>query len=205
MSWLRARHLGIGGIGGIWAVLAALTAFGTPFCAAAQDITAEVTTQGEFIMVRASVDLPASRATAWSVLTDYDSLAQFIPDMEYSRVVSRGPDGLVVAQKGRYGVLFFARDVEVQLAVIESPPHTVVSRFLSGNVRDMNGRYDLSENASGTRLVYQGRLLPTEDLPPLIGLAMVRYALERHFTAMVREIERRDALERGRTGQRAAQ
>jgi len=199
MSWLRAR------IPGIWAVLAVLTPFAAPFSADAQDISTEVTAQGEFIVVRATADLPASRMTAWNVLTDYDRLAQFIPDMEYSRVVSRGPNGLVVAQKGRYGVLFFARDVEVQLAVIESPPHTVVSRFLSGNVRDMSGRYDLSENGSGTRLVYQGRLLPAEDLPPLIGLVMVRYALERHFTAMVREIERRDALERARTGQRAGQ
>ena len=102
-------------------------------------------------------------------------------------------------------MLFFARDIEVQLAVIESAPHTVVSRFIAGNVRDMSGRYDLSESAAGVRLVYQGRLLPAEDLPPLIGLAMVRYALERHFTAMVREIERRDAAERGRAGQRAAQ
>lgn len=195
MGWLRAR------IPGIWAVLAVVI----PFPAVAQDITAEVTAQGEFINVRASVELPVSRALAWSVLTDYDRLAQFIPDMEYSRVVSRGPDGLVVAQKGRYGVLFFARDIEVQLAVIESPPHTVVSRFIAGNVRDMSGRYDLSETATGMRLVYQGRLLPAEDLPPLIGLAMVRYALERHFAAMVREIERRDALERPRAGQRAAQ
>lgn len=198
MSWLRARNPGI------WAVLAALTSFAVPLPANAQDITTDVTTQGEFIVVRATVDLPASRATTWSVLTDYDRLAQFIPDMEYSRVVSRGPDGLVVAQKGRYGVLFFARDVEVQLAVIESPPHAVVSRFISGNVRDMSGRYDLTENATGTRLVYQGRLLPAEDLPPLIGLAMVRYALERHFAAMVREIERRDAVERNASGQRIA-
>ena len=179
---------------GFWAILAA----SLPFSASAQEIDSEVTRQGEFILVRASVELPASRATAWSVLTDYEHLAQFIPDMEYSRVVSRGPDGLVVAQKGRYGLLFFTREIEVQLGVIESPPHSVVSRFISGNVRDMSGRYDLYENGTGTRLVYQGRLLPVEDLPPLIGTAMVRHALERHFAAMVREIARRDSLERSK-------
>ena len=184
------------GILGFWAFMVATMSI----AAASEEVAFNVSRQGEYISVRASVVLPASRTTAWSVLTDYERLAQFIPDMDYSRVVSRGPDGLVVAQKGRYGLLFFTLEVEVQLAVIESPPHSVTSRLLSGNVRDLSGRYDLIENVCGTKLVYQGRFLPEEDLPPLIGLAMVRHAMQRHFGAMVSEIERRDALERKTPG-----
>lgn len=176
----------------LWMFLAAAC----PFDALAQEVQSEVIRQGEFIRVHASVELPAGRSTVWSVITDYGRMAQFIPDMDYSRVVSRGPDGLVVEQKGRYGMFLFTREVEMRLGVVESPPHSVVLRLISGNVRDMSGRYDLYENGTGTRLVYQGRFLPEEDLPPLIGIAMVRHTLEKHFVAMVREIARRDAQER---------
>jgi carbon monoxide dehydrogenase subunit G len=162
--------------------------------AQAQEFESEAQRQGEFITVQASVDLPVDRRTVWGVVTDYDRLAEFIPDMEYSRVVSRNPPGVVVRQKGEFGILFFSRVVEIELAVVESPPHAVVSRLISGNLRDLSGRYDLEERGEGTRLVYRGRLLPEYDLPPLIGLAMVRHSLNRHFGAMVREILRRDDL-----------
>ena len=50
-----------------------------------------------------------------------------------------------------------------------------------------------------------GVCLPVVDELGLADELTERYALERHFAAMVREIERRDALERSRAGQRAAQ
>ena len=41
------------------------------------------------IDIVAFVDVPADAAVAWSVLTDYNKLADFVPDMHVSRVISK--------------------------------------------------------------------------------------------------------------------
>lgn len=193
---------------------------------AADGVVFSAAREGEFILIKASADLQVDSATAWSVLTDYDHYAEFIPDMHFSRVVSRGDGGMVVEQKGEFGFLLYRQEVEVRMAVIESPPGSmaggtacaaasnappastgdldacargaIVARALSGSFRDLAGRYEVSRSPAGMRLSYDGRLLPDFSLPPFIGLAILRQAMERQFQAMVDEIVRRDSLDRSR-------
>jgi carbon monoxide dehydrogenase subunit G len=164
--------------------------------ACAQEVSVETSRQGEFIIIEASADLQADVRTIWQVLTDYDHLSDFIPDMKSSRVLSRNADGVVVEQKGEFSFLFFSRPVEVQLVVVESPPRRVVSRAISGSFREMSGSYQLEPVPGGIRLLYSGRMVPDFDMPPLFGMMAVRIVAQRRFSAMVREIIRRAALPR---------
>src|SRR3989442_642333 len=59
---------------------------------------------------------------------DYDNLAQFIPDMKSSRVVSRSGDRVVVEQKGEIGFFFYRQPVDVTLEVLERPQRRIVAR-----------------------------------------------------------------------------
>jgi len=169
-----------------------------PRSAAGAEIAIEVVRDGEFVSVRASAELKADPRIAWEVLTDYDHLAEFIPDMHSSRVVQRNSDGVVVEQKGEFGFLFFRQPIEVTMAVSEEPPRRIVARAVAGNMKDMEGSYELQASEAGLRLGYSGRFVPDFFLPPLIGLPIVRRSLERRFRAMVEEIERRDALARAK-------
>src|SRR5258708_28434318 len=54
--------------------------------AAADAIEARIERQGEYITANPSVLMQVDARTAWEVLSDYDHLAQFIPDMKSSRV-----------------------------------------------------------------------------------------------------------------------
>ena len=164
--------------------------------APAHEIAIEIVREGEFVSVRASAELKANARTAWEVLTDYDHLAEFIPDLRSSRVVQRTPDGVLVEQKGEFGFLFFKQSIEVTMAVSEEPPRRIVARAVAGNMKDMEGSYELQPSEAGVRLAYSGRFVPDFFLPPLIGMPIVRRSLERRFRAMVEEIERRDALAR---------
>jgi len=164
--------------------------------AAAEEIRVEVVRDGDFITVKASAELKASPRIAWEVLTDYDHLAEFIPDIHSSRVLRREADGVVVEQIGEFGFLFFRQRIEVTMAVSEEPPWRVVARAIAGNMKDMEGRYELQPSETGIKLGYYGRFVPDFFLPPLIGMPIVRRSLERRFRAMVEEIERRDALAR---------
>lgn len=162
----------------------------------ASEILFTVSRDGDFVVVDARVDLPVSPAMAWSVLTDYEKYPSFISTMRESKIVSRGPDGLVVDQKGSFGFLFFTQDIEVRMLIFETFPSVIEARSLSGSFRDIRGRYDLQSLGNGVRLQYSGRLLPEFRLPPIVGISVVHYVMQKNFTEMVDEILRRDTVAR---------
>ncbi|MDM0032791.1 SRPBCC family protein [Variovorax sp. J22P271] len=177
----------------------ALLALGCAQCtwiaAAAQQVSIDTTSQGEGVVVTAFADMQVDPRTAWSVISDYDHLAEFIPDMQSSRVVRRDGDRLLVDQAGHFGFLFFQQPVTVRLEVVESPRQQhIVARAVSGNLRQMEGRYALEVLATGeVRLSYAGRVEPDFPLPPVVGKAVLRRVMARQFNALVKEIVRRDA------------
>lgn len=157
------------------------------------EISFRVTREGEFILTDSRVDLPVSSALVWAVLTDYERYPRFISSMHESKIISRNPEGSVVEQKGSFSFMFFSQGIEARLLVSEFPPDLIVTRAIEGDFQVMNGRYELRQIGSNTRLSYSGRLVPNLILPPLFGLSIVRYILFRNFREMVDEILRRDA------------
>lgn len=165
-----------------------------PALADPPEIRIQTSRDGEFVTVSAVADMQVDPSVAWEVLADYDHLADFIPDLNSSRVVSRSGNRVRVEQKGQIGFLFFHQHVDVTLEVLEEPPSRIAARSVGGNVRDLETRYELENLAEGVRLNYQGRFIPDFIVPPLIGMPFVRRVIDRRFRAMIAEIVRRDAL-----------
>jgi ribosome-associated toxin RatA of RatAB toxin-antitoxin module len=165
---------------------------------AAEDVVVQAHREGERVSVRAHAVLFAPAHLVWQVLTDYERLPAFIPGISKSTVRLRDGNRLVVEHSGEARFFIFSFPIDVRLEVLESPPLAVSSRTLGGNLRRMDGRYDLAPDMRrGTVLLrYSGEIEPDFALPPLIGLAALRHMAEEQFTAMVAEIERR-AAERG--------
>lgn len=168
--------------------------------ATAQEIWIDSEREGDFITFSASADLKVDQKIAWQVLSDYDHLADFIPDMKSSHIVLRTSDGAMVEQKGEFSFLFFHQPIDVVLAVYEEPQRRIIARAVSGNLRDMEGRYELLASDHGVRLSYFGRFTPDFYVPPLVGMPIVRNLMAKRFRAMVAEIVRRDALAHGKRG-----
>jgi ribosome-associated toxin RatA of RatAB toxin-antitoxin module len=162
---------------------------------AAGDLVVEAQRQGDSIEVRAHATLAAPPALVWEVLTDYERLPSFIPGISRSVVRQRQGNRVLVEQSGEARFLFFSFPIDIRLEVTEGPPEWVVSRAVGGNLRRMNGRYDIQPDAAqkSSSLRYQGAIEPDFHLPPLIGVAAMRSMVEEQFTAMVAEIERRAA------------
>jgi hypothetical protein len=174
----------------------AFVAMLSPMAAACADVAVHVKRQSGAFNVEASAELEADIPTAWAVLTDYDHLAEFIPDMRSSRVLSRDGSRAEVEQKGEARLLFMAYPIDVLLAVTEYPHHRIVSRAVAGNFREMRGEYRLEPDSGRVLLRYTGRMMPDFEVPPLLGALLLRRHVGRTFGALVREIERRHA---GRT------
>jgi carbon monoxide dehydrogenase subunit G len=162
----------------------------------AEDLAIEVERMGERFAVRARATVAVPAELAWQVLTDYENLPRFIPGLTHSAVQLRGAGRALLEQKGEARFLIFSFPIEVRLEVRESPHTSISSRAVGGNLKRMNGRYDLQPDGAGVRLRYTGELEPDFELPPLIGPFVLRTMVEEQFTAMVAEIERRGALGR---------
>ncbi|HKA38633.1 MAG TPA: SRPBCC family protein [Burkholderiales bacterium] len=157
--------------------------------AAAADVSVEATRDGDAVEVEAVAEIAVGVARAWEVLTDYNRLAEFVPDLHESRVVSRKGDNAVVEQKGAARFLFFSYPIEVRLAVTEHPRQRIESRAVAGNFRELRSVYTLEPREGGVRLRYHGRLVPDFQLP-LFHTYVLKSNVEATFRAMVEEIER---------------
>lgn len=148
---------------------------------------------GSLYVIRAQADVRAPRAVAWAVLTDYDHLAQFVPDMLESRAVQRDGSRVSVTQRGQAGFIF-KRDFVVNLIVNEQPPDSIDIVQASGSFRMFNARYALFAAAGArTRVTYVAEVEPTADLAPpeFVGAPVIGMNARRQFEAVVSEIERR--------------
>src|SRR5712692_10081889 len=105
--------------------------------AAAQAIETHIERQGEYITVSASALMQVDGRIAWEVLSDYDHLAQFIPDIKSSRVVARSGNRGLVEQKGDFGFFFYRQPVDVTLELLEQPQRRIDARRIAGNIRDL--------------------------------------------------------------------
>jgi ribosome-associated toxin RatA of RatAB toxin-antitoxin module len=185
------------------ASIAALALALSATCPAAEvlDVSIRTARDGEFITVAASAVMKVDQGVAWAVLSDYDHLARFIPDMKSSRVVSRDGNRIRVQQEGDVGFFFYREPVNMLLEVHEEPPSRITARGIEGNIRGLETRYELRVLEAGIKLDYAGRFVPDFSIPPLIGMPLMNRLIERRFRAMVAEIQRRDALERGAAAQ----
>lgn len=159
------------------------------------EFSVEAQRNGDAVEVRAHALLDASVALVWQVISDYERLPQFVPGIKRSVVVARNGNRVTVEQSGEARFAFLAFPIEVRLDVVEWPFEWIVSHAVSGNVKRMSGRYEIHPEAArgGVLLRYAGAIEPAFELPPILGVAALRWTIEQQFEAMVHEILRRAA------------
>jgi len=149
------------------------------------------------VLVEAKASVRADVRIAWEVLTAYDRYTEFISELKSSRILARSGATAIVEQKGETGFFLFHFPLEVVFSVTEQAPSGVTSRAISGTFREMTSVYELTQDGDRVHLTYRGRLVPAFRLPPLVGVPALRSAVEKQFTELVHEIDRRAAIERG--------
>jgi len=167
---------------------------------AADDVSVEAARRGEALELVCRAMLEAPLDLVWQTLTDYDRLADFIPGMRRSRLVERRGAVAVVEQLGEAGFLFFTFPIEVTLASTERPPYALEVSMLKGNLKRLDGAYRIEPQGGGRILLTWNGIVEALSMPPLLGELVMRLNIEDQFRGMVREIERREALRRGREG-----
>ena len=157
---------------------------------AAPDPEVHIERHGDGYTISARLAVGVERATAWEVITDYDRLQEFVPDIDESHVVSGPGEPTRVRQSGAWNLLGYRVPVQVVAQVDEEPMHSVRFHSVSGNVRVENGEWSIADESGGVAITYRVRCTPDFWVPPVLGTMLirrdVRYKLERVAQEMLR-------------------
>lgn len=174
--------------------LAALLLFAAGTAAGADT---DVNRVGSTFQVRAMVQAKAPIDLCYAVLADFDRLADFIPGMQSSRVVSPPGEPLRLRQVGRPEFPFSEYTFDVTLAVELVAPREITFRRVAGNLQRMQGRWLVAGDATRCTIDYQAEIEPGIRVPPLVGRLLMRRQVARQIEGLESEIERRAQLSSG--------
>jgi len=170
---------------------------GAVIAQAAEPMSVEASTRGSAVEIRAQATIKAPYALIWQTLTDYDHLAEFIPGMARSRVIERRGSAAIVEQTGAAAIMFFDYPIKVVVESTEHPPTYIGIRVLKGNLKQLDGGYQLERVADKPDefvLRWLGLIEPSLPVPLFITVPLMRANISDQFGGMVKEIERREAL-----------
>jgi len=174
--------------------LVCVFAAGVPARASGDEVRVRAELEGAAVRVEAIALLRAPLAIIWQTLTDYDHLGSFIPGMTTSRVVDRRGVAAIVEQVGEARFLLFSYPIDVTVSSEEYPPFLIRIRSLKGNLRRLEGGYQIVPRASGEiELSWKGLIEPDSFLPAVVTKPVLRAVVEAQFRGMVSEIRRRSA------------
>ncbi|MBI5202998.1 MAG: SRPBCC family protein [Elusimicrobia bacterium] len=128
--------------------------------------------------VRGSFDAAATTSAVWSVLTDYDGLSRFVPDLKLSRVRERTADGVLLEQVATGRFLVFHKHVRVLLRCVETPGEKLAFEdSLGADFKLYRGAWTLIPEKGGVHVHYELRATPKGAAPGAIARrAMARGA-----------------------------
>jgi ribosome-associated toxin RatA of RatAB toxin-antitoxin module len=161
--------------------------------AAAVDVQVSVARRGQMLVVDALLVAPVPAREAWDVLTDFDAMGGFVPNLEASRVTAREGNRLRVEQRGvaRWGPLAHAfttvREVELE------PIERVRSRSIGGSLHPLASDTRFAAVAGGTEVRHHLEFDVDSWMPAALIEPFLRHEVREQFEAVVAEMLRRRA------------
>jgi hypothetical protein len=180
------------------ALMAALLLAQGGAASAAEGLVVVAEAQGSAVSVDIRATVTAPHAVVWSTLTDYGHLSEFIPGMQSSKITERRGQTAIVEQRGEAGFLIFSYGIDVVVASTEHHPDSIEIRVLKGNLKRLDGRYQVERGEKeGTWTVrWVGLIEPSLSLPQFLNVRLIRGSLVDQFRGLIDEIERRDVVRR---------
>jgi ribosome-associated toxin RatA of RatAB toxin-antitoxin module len=123
--------------------------------------------EGRQRQLSAKVWLPYSIEQIWQILTDYDRLAEFIPNLAKSRQIEHPHGGIRIEQVGTQSLLKIKFCARVVLDMVEQFPHQIDFFMVEGDFKQFSGSWVLQPSAEGqgTVLCYTIAVLPPRTMP----------------------------------------
>lgn len=145
----------------------------------------------------ASVSIPQPIERVWQVITDYEHLADFVPNLTTSRLLSNDEGRIRLEQIGTECFLKFKFCARVVLDMTEQFPHEVGFSMQEGDFRQFKGSWKLepSEDNRSTRLCYDLAVKPPRAMPAALIEHHIRQSLTDNMLAIRQRVQEMSAPE----------
>lgn len=121
--------------------------------------------------ITAKIQIPHPVEQVWHVLTDYEALADFIPNLAKSLRLEHPTGGIRLEQVGTQRLLRFNFSARVILDLEEKFPHEIKFDMVEGDLKAYSGKWLLEPSICeqrGTNLCYTVRVWPKLTMPVAI-------------------------------------
>lgn len=145
---------------------------------------------GAYVVI-AVMFAPVTQAVAWDVLTDFDHMAQWVPNVAESKVLKRDDTSVTIEQHGvaKYGAASFPYTTERKIEL--NPPDSIKTKQLRGSLRRVESTMTLAPDGKGTSLNYRLELVPSLLTAAVISKSYLEHEIGEQFTAIIAEMVRR--------------
>jgi ribosome-associated toxin RatA of RatAB toxin-antitoxin module len=130
--------------------------------------------------------------TAWNVLTDYNNFKKFMPNIVSSRVIEAKGDRKIFEQVNQVDLLFFKEQYTVQIAATESKPQKIDFKIFKGDLKQLQGTWQLQKVSSNKVLVTHSVIVePEAKTEKAFFYGIYESCLENTLKAIATEITKR--------------
>ena len=131
----------------------------------------------------------------WSVLTDYEALSDFIPNLSRSTLLAKQGNVVILSQIGSQQLLGLKFSASVQLELSEHRPEGLLQfRMLKGDFRRFEGCWRLQSVPDATLLLYDLTVQGCLGMPVALIEQRLRHDLNENLLAVEEEALRRQRL-----------
>ena len=144
--------------------------------------------------VSARFEIAQPPSVALAVLTDYDQIPRFMPEVETSVVRERGGAHVVVEQDAVARLMMFSKRLHLVLEIEERPDALIFTDRSRFSFVRYEGAWRLSQRDGHTSISYELAAEPSFDVPALVLKRLLRRDSGRMIERLQQEIAVRAAL-----------
>ncbi len=129
----------------------------------------------------------------WSVLTDYENLSSFIPNLSSSELISRNDNRIHLRQIGTQKLIGFKFSAQVELELLEKKPDGELHfHLIKGDFRKFEGAWKIkSHKTSNCSLLYELTVQGCLGMPVAIIEQRLKKDLSANLLAVEKEVIKR--------------
>ncbi len=149
--------------------------------------------QGRQRRVEATIHLPHPIEQVWQALTDYEKLAEFIPNLSTSRRLPHPEGGIRLEQVGVQNLKVVTFSARVVLDMTEEYLSAIRFKMVEGDFKAFSGEWLLQPmpetEAGGTRLTYCLEVWPKATIPVIAIEQRLRKDLPANLKAILQHLD----------------
>ena len=139
-------------------------------------------------LVRAAVDIAASKETVWSLMLDCDAALRMVANLKSCRVIERDPQGRYDVREQVSGAPFLPPVRNVYRSDYDRPNRIRFHRT-GGDMTVFDGEWRLTSRLDGVRVTYEARASAPFAVPGWLARATLRHEVPAALSALKREAQ----------------